>query len=79
MSAATSVTEESAGTSARAVVVGAAVGSIGLFLMFGGMVLAAGMGLSAAIGVGLFTAFWGGLGFGGMVGMVHAHNREEAR
>jgi hypothetical protein len=65
------------GHTGRAVVAGAALGAIFLFLVFGGMVLAAGMSVSAAVGVGAFTAFWGGVGFGGMVGMVHSHTRNE--
>jgi hypothetical protein len=53
---------------------------IGAVLVFGFFLLvltAAGVSLAAAIGIGLFTAFWGGPGFGGMMGAILHHTRHE--
>jgi hypothetical protein len=48
-----------------------------VFVLLGGLTLAAGMGAAAALGVGAFTAFWGGPGFGGMMGAVLHYSRTE--
>lgn len=63
----------------RAFVTGSIVGFILVFLVFGGATLALGFGLAPAIGVGVFTACWGGPGFGGMMGAVLHYSRAEAR
>jgi len=63
---------------ARAFVVGSLIGFVVVFVLFGGLTLAAGMGIGAALGVGSFTAFWGGPGFGGMMGAVLHHSRVES-
>ena len=52
----------------RAFLWGSLVGSVLVFAFCGGIALLAGMGTPAAIGIGLFTALWGGPGFGGMMG-----------
>lgn len=52
----------------RALLWGTIIGSVLVFAFCGGIALAAGMGVPAAIGIGVFTAIWGGPGFGGMMG-----------
>ncbi len=52
----------------RAFLWGSLVGSVIVFAFCGGIALLAGMGAPAAAGIGLFTALWGGPGFGGMMG-----------
>ncbi len=52
----------------RAFVKGTVLGTVLVFLFCGGISLLAGLGIGAAIGIGAFTAFWGGPGFGGMMG-----------
>jgi hypothetical protein len=65
---------------ARSAVVGALVGIVMFTLAITGLALWVGLEPPAAIGLGLFTALWGGLGFGGMLGAVIAINRiEEGR
>ena len=76
MSAATVVAPEESGL-ARAFAVGSIVGFIATFAVFGGLTLAVGLGVGPTIGVGLFTAFWGGPGFGGMMGAVLHYSRNE--
>jgi hypothetical protein len=61
----------------RAFVRGSIIGFVAVFVLLGGMTMAAGMGLAAALGVGAFTAFWGGPGFGGMMGAVPHYSRTE--
>jgi hypothetical protein len=61
----------------RAFVGGSIIGFVAVFVILGGMTLAAGMALGAALGVGAFTAFWGGPGFGGMMGAVLHYSRTE--
>jgi hypothetical protein len=70
-------TSEDAGLG-RAFVRGSIVGAVAMFVLLGGMALAVGMGNGAALGVGAFTAFWGGPGFGGMMGAVLHYSRTEA-
>jgi hypothetical protein len=60
-----------------AFVKGSIVGFVAVFVLLAGTTLAAGMGLAAALGVGVFTAFWGGPGFGGMMGAVLHYSRTE--
>lgn len=62
----------------RAFLAGSLIGFIGVFLVLGGITYGVGMGLGPAIGVGLFAAFWGGPGFGGMMGAVLHHSRNDA-
>lgn len=69
-------TSEDAGL-VQAFVKGSIVGFVAVFVLLGGMTLAAGMGIAAALGVGAFTAFWGGPGFGGMMGAVLHYSRTE--
>lgn len=61
----------------RAFVKGSIIGFVAVFVLLGGMTLAAGMGIAAALGLGAFTAFWGGPGFGGMMGAVLHYSRTE--
>lgn len=53
-------------------VVGAAIAFIGMLV--GGLL--GGLGLGASVGLAAFVAFWGGLGFGGMMGGVAGLIRE---
>lgn len=69
-------TSEDAGL-VGAFVKGSLVGFVAVFVLLGGMTLAVGMGIGAALGVGAFTAFWGGPGFGGMMGAVLHYSRNE--
>jgi hypothetical protein len=52
----------------RAFLKGTIVGTVLVFLFCGGISLLSGLALGPAIGIGAFTAFWGGPGFGGMMG-----------
>jgi hypothetical protein len=61
----------------RAFVMGALVGCVATFAFFFAMSLILGLGLGPAIGIGAFTAFWGGPGFGGMMGAVLRYSRKE--
>ena len=62
---------------ARAFGLGALVGFVAVFVVFCGPTLALGMSAGPAIGIGLFTAFWGGPGFGGMMGAVLHHSKAD--
>lgn len=63
----------------RSVVVGALIGVVLSFVGTTIGILLAGQDLGPAIGLGVFVAFWGGLGFGTMVGgVVWVSNHEEA-
>lgn len=57
---------------------GVIVGVVVSFVVVTGGLLATGQGVGASLGLGAFVAFWGGLGFGGMVGGVVWATREEA-
>lgn len=59
----------------RAFVIGSIVGFFGVLLVCGGIALASGSALWPAVGIGLFAAFWGGPGFGGMMGAVLHYSR----
>ncbi|WP_421119637.1 hypothetical protein ACE2AJ_20115 [Aquihabitans daechungensis] len=64
---------------AKALVIGVAVGVAVSFFGVGGAFLAGGQGWGPSIGMGVFVAMWGGLGFGGMIGgVVWASRVEEA-
>ena len=76
MSAARVVPGEDPGLG-RAFAIGSLVGFVVTLLLVGGMTLALGVGLAPAFGIGLFTACWGGPGFGGMMGAVLHHARNE--
>ena len=67
------------GRVARSAVIGAAIGIVSFVIVIGGLGLWVGLDLPGAAALGVFTAFWGGLGFGGMVGAVRAINQAEAR
>lgn len=54
----------------RSVVLGALTGIVLSFTGTLGGMLAAGAELESALGIAVFVAFWGGLGFGTMVGGV---------
>ncbi len=54
----------------RAVAMGGLVGVVLAFVVSTLGMLAAGVELGSALGLGLFIGFWGGLGFGVMVGGV---------
>lgn len=61
----------------RAFVLGSVIGAVLVFVFFVVVLTAAGASLAAAVGVGLFTAFWGGPGFGGMMGAILHHTRHD--
>lgn len=59
-------------------VVGALIGVVIAFIGTTVGMLAADVELGSALGLGVFIAFWGGLGFGCMVGgVVWVSNNEE--
>jgi hypothetical protein len=60
------------------ILTGVAIGVVVSFLGVGGGLLASGSSMSTAIGLGAFVAFWGGLGFGAMLGGVAYAIRVEA-
>ena len=62
---------------ARAAVRGAVVGVVLMTIIGTGISLSAGVSFVASLAVGLFCAFWGGLGFGGMLGATAGLLREE--
>ena len=64
---------------ARSFVRGSIVGFVAVFVVLGGMVGLLGLGLGPSIGIGLFTAVWGGPGFGGMLAAVLHYSREQER
>jgi hypothetical protein len=61
----------------RAVVLGSLIGMVAAFALVGGGMYIAGMGGSGALAVGGMAAFWGGLGFGSMIGGVWNMIRNE--
>lgn len=54
----------------RAVAIGSLLGIVLAMLAVTGALLAGGSSTSEAVGIGAMAAFWGGLGFGSMVGGV---------
>jgi hypothetical protein len=66
----------------RAVAIGSAIGMVLALALVGGGLLLAGRGSGVALGVGGVAAFWGGLGFGSMLGgtlfLVHQFERDDA-
>lgn len=54
----------------RAYVLGSAIGFVAVFVVCGGIALLGGVEPGAALGAAAFTGFWGGPGFGGMMGAV---------
>ena len=70
-------------TSESAALRGALIGTVVGFFVVAGFTVAialnAGTSLVAAGGVGLFAGFWGGPGFGGMLGATLAATRHEER
>jgi hypothetical protein len=70
-------------TSESAALRGAVIGTvIGFFVVAGftiAIALNAGTSLVAAVGLGAFAGFWGGPGFGGMLGATLAVTRNEER
>lgn len=61
----------------KALTIGVAIGVAASFFGVGGAFLAAGQDWATSIGMGLFVAMWGGLGFGGMLGGVVWASRVE--
>jgi hypothetical protein len=63
----------------RFVLVGCLIGASSALALVGGGLLAAGVDTAGAAGIAGVAAFWGGLGFGGMMGGVaHATKVESA-
>ena len=54
----------------KSVLVGSTIGVVLAFLFVTGGMLATGTVWQSAVGVGVFVSFWGGLGFGSMMGGV---------
>ena len=54
----------------RMFVRGAMIGFVGVFALYTAIAAYAGASFSSTVGLGLFAAFWGGLGYGGMFGAV---------
>jgi len=61
----------------RSFLIGAIVGGLITFVVTAGITLMATGDVGPAVGVGAFAAFWGGPGFGGMLGAVSAASRAE--
>lgn len=68
---------DSADAAVRAFRVSVVVGVVVSFVGVSGALLAAGQGIGASLGLGAFVAFWGGLGFGVMIGGVVWATRSE--
>jgi hypothetical protein len=64
---------------ARAVVLGCTIGVVAMTALVFAMGVMAGADPLASLGMGLFCAFWGGLGFGAMIGSVLVGSSEERR
>jgi hypothetical protein len=79
MSAVATVTKSGEAAALKGFFIGSIVGTALVLVVYGGLVMLAGMDFMSATAVGLFTAFWGGPGFGGMLGAVLAHVRYEER
>jgi hypothetical protein len=63
----------------RAIAVGSAIGAVAAMAGVGGALSLAGYDASVALGIGGMAAFWGGLGFGSMLGgTVHLVRNDEA-
>lgn len=63
----------------RAVAVGSGIGAVAAMIAVGGALVLSGQGSSAALGIGGMAAFWGGLGFGSMLGgVVHLQGLQES-
>lgn len=63
----------------RSILVACAVGVVLSFVAVAAGTLATGTAWQSAVGLGLFVAFWGGLGFGTMIGgVVYASGLESA-
>ena len=61
----------------RAVAVGSGIGAVAAMIAVGGALVLSGHGSPAALGIGGMAAFWGGLGFGSMLGgVVHLQAHE---
>jgi hypothetical protein len=56
---------------------GSILGGLVVFLVCAAIAVAAGCGLGPAVGIGAFAAFWGGPGFGGMMGAVLHHSHDQ--
>ena len=63
----------------RAFALGSVIGFVVVFLVYSGVASVAGVSAVPAAAVGLFTAFWGGPGFGGMLGAVMFDERRKKR
>jgi hypothetical protein len=61
----------------RSIIIGAVVGALITFVVTGGITLWVTDQFWPSFGVGAFAAFWGGPGFGGMLGAVSASSRAE--
>jgi hypothetical protein len=70
-------------TAESAALRGALIGTVIGFVLVGAftivIALNAGTSVLAAVGLGAFAAFWGGPGFGGMLGATLAVTRSEER
>jgi hypothetical protein len=66
----------------RGAVVGGAIGFVMMALAVFVLGITSDLSTTSSIGIGLFCAFWGGLGFGAMMGatiwLIKGQEREEA-
>jgi hypothetical protein len=61
----------------RSFLLGTAIGGLLTFVVTAGITLLATQDVWPSVGVGVFAAFWGGPGFGGMLGAIAAATRTE--
>ncbi|MEO6627420.1 MAG: hypothetical protein ABIP03_02505 [Aquihabitans sp.] len=54
----------------KSILIGSTIGVVLAFIFVTGGMLATGTAWQSAVGLGVFVAFWGGVGFGSMLGGV---------
>lgn len=64
---------------ARGAVWGILIGLVAMSALGTGMGLVTGQAMTDSLAIGAFAGFWGGPGFGGMLGATLAYTRAEAR
>ncbi|MHB1137971.1 MAG: hypothetical protein ACYC2O_03375 [Microthrixaceae bacterium] len=71
-------TSDTTPAAVRAFIIGAIIGAVIVGVFCGGVSAYFGADATGAIAVGAFCAFWGGPGFGGMMGFVIHQARTES-
>ena len=61
----------------RAICLGTLIGAVAFAVGTTALAVLVGVSFEAAVVLGAFTAFWGGVGFGGMFGAIMAARRHE--